>query len=98
MDQAVPEHSTSRFSLRQPPAGLLAMICLNIAVSAGALMCSPWRMDNVRALFVFVAAGDDSRRIRDDGAVVEKHVDVVLRRQQRADVALQYEVRTGWCV
>ena len=42
--------STSRFSLRQPPARLLAMICLNIAVSAGALMCSPWRMDNVRAL------------------------------------------------
>ena len=41
-----------------------------------------------------MAAGDDSRRIRDDGAVVEKHVDVVLRRQQRADVALQYEVRT----
>ena len=44
--------------------------------------------------FVLVAAGDDSRRIRDDGAVVEKHVDVVLRRQQRADVALQNEVRT----
>ena len=52
-------------------------------------MCSPWDGQRARAL-VLVAAGDDSRRIRDDGAVVEKHVDVVLRRQQRADVALQY--------
>ena len=40
-----------------------------------------------------VAAGDDPFGIRDYGAVVEEHVDVVLRGQQRADVALQYEVR-----
>ncbi len=50
-------------------------------------------MDNVRAL-LFSWPPVDSRRIRDDGAVVEKHVDVVRRRQQRADVALQYGVRT----
>ena len=31
----------SRFSFRQPPALLSAMICLNIAVSADALMVSP---------------------------------------------------------
>jgi hypothetical protein len=42
---------------------------------------------------VVVASGDDSVGVRHDGAVVEKHVDVVLRRQQRADVALQHEVR-----
>lgn len=43
---------------------------------------------------VLVTGGDDSLRIGDDGAVVEKYVDVVLRRQQGADVALQHEVRT----
>src|SRR5256884_5632247 len=41
---------------------------------------------------VVLAAGDDSIGIRDDAAVVEKNVDVVLRRQQRTDVALQHEV------
>src|SRR5947208_4682360 len=45
--------------------------------------------------FVLVAARDDSLWIGDDGAVVEKHVDVILRRQQRADVALEDEV---WAV
>ena len=40
----------SRLSLRQPPARLLAMICLNIAASAGALMVSPWRTATVRAV------------------------------------------------
>src|SRR5215207_4024154 len=43
---------------------------------------------------VVVATGDNSLRIRDDSAVVEKYVDVVLRRQQRANIALQHEVRT----
>ena len=38
--------------------------------------------------------GDNSLGIGDDGAVVEKYVDVVLRRQQGADVALKHEVRT----
>src|ERR1700730_3798633 len=42
---------------------------------------------------VVVTGGDDPVGIRDNGAVVEKYVDVVLRRQQRADVALQHEVR-----
>src|ERR687898_3545176 len=42
---------------------------------------------------VFVPRGDDARRIGDEG-VVEKHVHVVLRRQERADVAPQDEVRT----
>ena len=42
----------SRFSLRQPPARLLAMICLNMAERAGALMVSPWRMATVRAVLL----------------------------------------------
>src|SRR5918995_1769652 len=40
----------SRFNLRQPPARLLAMICLNIAVRAGTLIVSPWRTATVRAV------------------------------------------------
>jgi hypothetical protein len=40
-----------------------------------------------------MAGGDDSLGVRDDGVVIEKHVDVVLGRQQGADVALRYEVR-----
>ena len=42
----------SRLSLRQPPARLLAMICLNMAVRAGALMVSPSRMATVRAVLL----------------------------------------------
>src|SRR3954452_23399207 len=42
---------------------------------------------------VVVAAGDDPLGVGDDPAVVEEHVDVVLGRQQGADVALQHEVR-----
>jgi hypothetical protein len=38
--------------------------------------------------------GNDVLEIGDDGAVVEKYVDVVFGREQRADVALQDEVRT----
>ena len=41
-----------RFSLRQPPALLLAMICSNIAVRAGALMASPSRIATVRAVLL----------------------------------------------
>ncbi len=44
---------------------------------------------------VVVPGGDDPVRIRDDGAVVEEYVYVVLRGQQCADVALQHEVRLG---
>ncbi len=40
----------SRFSFRQPPALLLAMICLNIALSAGALIVAPWRIATVRSV------------------------------------------------
>ena len=40
-----------------------------------------------------MATGDDALGVRDDGAVVEEDVDVVLGSQQRADVALKYEVR-----
>src|SRR5262249_15910526 len=43
---------------------------------------------------VVVAGRADSLGIRDYAVVVEKYVDVVLRRQQGADVALQHEVRT----
>jgi hypothetical protein len=35
------------FSLRQPPARLFAMICLNIAVRAGLFIVSPWRTATV---------------------------------------------------
>src|SRR5205823_7967163 len=42
---------------------------------------------------VVVPAGDDALGIGHDRAVVEEHVDVVLGGQQRADVALQHEVR-----
>ena len=42
---------------------------------------------------VVVASGDDPVGIRDDGAVVEEYVDVVLGREERADVALEHEVR-----
>lgn len=31
------------FNFRQPPARLLAAICLNMSLSARALICSPWR-------------------------------------------------------
>ncbi|HYB86883.1 MAG TPA: hypothetical protein VEC76_08545 [Streptosporangiaceae bacterium] len=40
-----------------------------------------------------MAAGDDPFGIGDDAAVIKKDVDVILRRQQRADVALKDEVR-----
>src|SRR5262245_4604742 len=43
--------------------------------------------------FVAVAGCDDPLRVGDDAAVVEEHVDMILRRQQRTDVALQDEVR-----
>ncbi len=42
----------SRFSLRQPPARLLAMMCWNMVLRAGALMASPWRMATVRAVLL----------------------------------------------
>src|SRR5262249_27384626 len=42
---------------------------------------------------VVVPSGDNSFRIGDNRAVVEKDVDVILGGQQRADVALQHEVR-----
>lgn len=42
----------SRLSLRQPPARLLAMICLNMAVRAGALMGSSSRKATVRAVLL----------------------------------------------
>jgi YceI-like domain len=44
--------SVSRFNLRQPPARLLAMICLNMAVRARALIVSPWRTATVRAVLL----------------------------------------------
>ena len=42
---------------------------------------------------VLLPAGDDALRVGNDRAVVEEHVDVVLGRQQRGDVAVQHEVR-----
>ena len=44
------EEGLSRFSLRQPPALLLAMICVNIAARAATLMVSPSRIATVRAV------------------------------------------------
>jgi hypothetical protein len=44
--------------------------------------------------FVGVPSGDTAFGIGDNRAVVEKDVDVVLRCQQGADVALKHEVRT----
>jgi len=79
--------------LRQPQARLFAMICLTMAVSAAALTVSPWRTTTVGAVLFVVAGGDDSLGIRDDRPVVEKDIDMVLGRQQGADVALQHEVR-----
>src|ERR1043165_807551 len=43
---------------------------------------------------VVVPSGDNSFGIGHNGAVVEKYVDVVLGRQQGADVALKHEVGT----
>jgi hypothetical protein len=40
-----------------------------------------------------VAARHDAFRVGHDGAVVEEEVDVVLRREQGADVAVDDEVR-----
>ncbi len=40
----------SRFNLRQPPARLLAIMCSNMAMRAGALIVSPWRTATVRAV------------------------------------------------
>src|SRR5207249_5397171 len=43
---------------------------------------------------VVVPGGDHALGIGNDRAVVQKNIDVVLRRQKRADVALQHEIRT----
>src|SRR5215470_16918527 len=56
------KNQLSAFNLRQPPARLLAMICLNMAVSAGALTVSPCRTATVRAVLlpwppVMIASG-----------------------------------------
>ena len=40
------------FSLRQPSARLLAMICLNMALRAGTLMASPGQMATVQAVLL----------------------------------------------
>src|SRR5215217_9439544 len=42
---------------------------------------------------VVVAASDDALRIRNDRAVVEKHVHMIFRGKQCADVSVQHEVR-----
>ncbi len=44
--------------------------------------------------FIVVPASNDPFRIRNGGSVVEKYVDMILRREQGADVALQHKVRT----
>jgi hypothetical protein len=61
----------SRFNFRQPPARLLAMMFLNMAVGARALMVSPWRMATVRAValsrravMIPSGSGTDGRRHR----------------------------------
>jgi hypothetical protein len=43
---------------------------------------------------IVVPGGNDSLRIGDDGAIVEKDIDVIPRRLQGADIALQHKVRT----
>src|ERR1700745_4256786 len=42
---------------------------------------------------VVVTGRNDPVRVSDNAAVVKEYVDVILRRQQRADVALEDEVR-----
>ena len=42
----------SRFTLRQPPLRLFAMICLNMARKARAFIFSPWRIATVRAVLL----------------------------------------------
>jgi hypothetical protein len=69
------------------------MMFLNMAVRARALMVSPWRMATVRAVAlsrpaVMIPSGSGT-----DGAVIEEDVDMVLRRQQGDDIALENEVR-----
>ncbi len=66
---------------------------LSIAVSALVLIGSPGGIATVRASLVAMTAGDGVLGVGDDGAVVEKDVDVVLGGQQRADIAVQDEVR-----
>jgi hypothetical protein len=58
-------------------------------------MVSPWRMATVRAVAlsrpaVMIPSGSGT-----DGAVTEEDVDMVLRRQQGGDVALENEVWTA---
>ena len=48
----VGEGQPAAFNLRQPPARLLATICRNIAVRAGALIGSPSRIATVRAVLL----------------------------------------------
>src|SRR5437763_6795986 len=50
------------------------------------------KRDRARGLVV-VAGSDDALRVRDDPTVVEEDVDVVLGREQRADVSVTHEVR-----
>jgi hypothetical protein len=76
---------------RQPPPRLLAMICLNMALSVGALMTSPWRIATVRAVLLRWPAVVIPRRVRDKPAVVTEDADVVPG-QQRTDVALTHEL------
>ena len=80
-------------SLRQPPALLSATIRSEHGEERRRVepLALPDRHGPRR--LVVVPAGDDVLRIRHDRAVVEKDVDVVFRREQRADVALEDEVR-----
>ena len=41
---------------------------------------------------VVVAGGDDALRVRRDAAVIHEDVDVVLRGEQRADIAIEVEM------
>jgi hypothetical protein len=86
-----------------PSAGR-PQLFLNMAVRARALMVSPWRMATVRAVAlsrpaVMIPSGSGT-----DGAVIEEDVDMVLRRQQGDDIALEKRrycpgerSMGGWC-
>ncbi len=69
------------------------MIWRNIAVRAGSLIGSPRRTATVRAVLLSWPAVMMPSGSGTIAAVVEEHVDVVLRRQQRTDVAVEDEVR-----
>src|SRR5215469_312994 len=85
----------------------LAASALNLAPAAGPVVRDDLAQHGCQSLavdplafpdrhrprrLVGVTRGDDARRVGHDCAVIQEQVHVVFRRQQRADVAVEYEV------